>query len=296
MENKKTLINENEVKRILKLHKDKINEERKKINEADSTNLWGNVSLAAGTGALAGATILPGVGAIPGAIIGTIAGGLLAYFGTAGGKSFDRSKEIFKFCRTNKKDFTSPTMSSQELKSIASSIYKSIEGIGTNEDLLAESIKRCKNIVDFCNVTYVYYNTYGMTMFDHIDGDIDTEEEWNVYVLQPLLTLTKNTKVVDKDELLKKAKKCGHSSIEDYKKSGWKCSKSKLSNDEKLRKAKKCGHETWEEYKSSGWKCVKSDSGGGSNDVDGGEDTAMEPEFDMKPQIQPISREMFDII
>lgn len=240
----KFILTEEESKRILSLHKKKIAEEREDIEEVD-TNLGGVTAASAGGGAIAGAAIgsvVPVIGTAIGSVVGAVGGGILGYISAADGEPKEIVKNIIKKCRTERKTFTKPTKSQARLSTIAGDIRKSFATWGwTSLEDLKKSISSCDTIVDFCNVTYIYSNTFGESLWNALDGDIDANEEWLNYVLKPLRKLSKQTKTINPNQ-----------------------GKQQLTPEEKRLKAKTCGYSSWDEYKNSGWKCKKPSSGGGS--------------------------------
>lgn len=196
----KFVLTEEESKRILSLHKKKIQEERQEVDEVD-TELGGWTAAGAGGGALAGAGIgaLAGgpVGAAIGAVIGAVGGSIVGYVAKADGNPQQIVKKTLVKCRTDRKTFTKPTKSQARLQAIAGDIRKALSGWGwTNLEDLQRAISSCDTLVDFCNVSYIYYNINGETLFTALDGDLDANEEWTKYVLIPLKRLAKNTKVI----------------------------------------------------------------------------------------------------
>ena len=270
----KFVLTEEESKRILSLHKERIKEERQEVQEVDPTWNLGYTALAAGEGAAIGAMTFGPIGAV----VGAIGGGIYGYLGTASGNNYEIAKKTLKMCRTEKKTFTQPKKSQQRLMAIAGDIRKALSGYGwTNLEDLQRAIASCDNIVDFCYMSYIYNDINAETLWNALDGDIDDDREWGEYVVKPLKRLQKNTKVINPkktDELKKNAQKCGYSSVDEYKKANWKCpkggGKKQLTDQEKMDKAEKCGHSSWNEYKNSGWKCKTDDGGGGTNTGGGG--------------------------
>jgi outer membrane lipoprotein SlyB len=196
----KFVLTEEESKRILSLHKKKIAEERQEVDELD-TDLGGWTAAGAGGGAAAGAGVgfMVGgpAGAAIGAVIGAVGGSIVGYVANADGNPQQIVKKTLVKCRTDKKMFTKPTKSKARLQAIAGDIRKALSGWGwTNLEDLQRAISSCDTLVDFCNVSYIYYNINGETLFTALDGDLDANEEWTKYVLVPLKRLAKNTKVI----------------------------------------------------------------------------------------------------
>jgi hypothetical protein len=233
----KLFLNEDEKNRILGLHKSRISEELNienhdgELEEADPTAVGGWTSLNAGTGALVGAYFGP-----IGAVVGAVAGGALGYLLTSGGKSYDKVKKTMSFCRTHKKNFTKPTKDDGRQRELAKDIRDALSFFGnTNLNDLRRALQSCETVVDLCAVAEKYDRMYGETLFEAIDGDIDSEGEWLNYVWLPIEKLVKKTpkkeektppKPKNDTELRVNAAKCGWGDdIEGYKNSGWKCPK-----------------------------------------------------------------------
>ena len=103
---------------------------------------------------------------------------------------------------------------------------------GTDEDSLFDAFKTLRNgtASDACALINRYNNEYG-DLYDDLDGDIDSPSEWKE-IYRPLRDCVEDSLLaikLDPDELLERAKKCGYSSIEEYKKGvdgvAWKCPK-----------------------------------------------------------------------
>ena len=105
----KFILTEEESKRILSLHKEKIQEERGDIEEQyidqgyKNTRIGGSALAGAGTGAGIGALSFGPPGAIVGAVVGLGVGALTGWL-TVGGGYYDRVAKSFKFCRENRKN------------------------------------------------------------------------------------------------------------------------------------------------------------------------------------------------
>ena len=78
------------------------------------------------------------------------------------------------------------TLSTSELSSIADSIYDAIKGMGTDEDAIAAGLGRCKNLHDVQALAKTFNSNTGETLIGWLDGDIDSEGDWNRYVLRPI--------------------------------------------------------------------------------------------------------------
>jgi hypothetical protein len=129
------------------------------------------------TGAAAGAP-LAGVGAIPGAIVGGLAG---AVMGAVNNPKMDQIKKMFQACKTEK---SQPTLSISQLDALSDEINSAIEGLGTDEEAITNSLKQIPTIPDLCGLIKAY-EIHG-DLFDDLDGDLEDDTEWKNYVLVPL--------------------------------------------------------------------------------------------------------------
>jgi|694.fasta_scaffold00083_158 hypothetical protein len=224
---KKFVLTEEESKRILTLHKKKIQEERENISEDTGQDI-GRVAAGAGAGAATGAavgSIVPVVGTAIGAVVGTVVGGVAGWFTTGGGAA-DNVLGVLKKCRTQKGNLGKTKNSDGALTDIADNIYSAVAGLGnTNLEGIERNLNKLLTIPDLCKMASLYYRRRGETLYDALDGDIDGDDDWRSHVWLPITTLISNTKKANKNFYLDKAKKCGFSSVEAWKKSGWKCNK-----------------------------------------------------------------------
>jgi hypothetical protein len=233
-------LNEDESDRILNLHKNAIkkqylSEQVSNDQELDEID-WGVVGTGAAAGAAGGAAFA-GVGAIPGAIIGGGAALLSQAFG--GSYSVDAAKKILSACNS-KGQVGPPKMNRQTLNGIADAINAAVEGLGTDENAIKSNLSKIQSIPDLCGMAKIYQTRHGESLFDAIDGDIDSPSQWKTYVFLPLLDAYENTKEaaaklkqqpkagegVAKGGVAANAQKCGWGTdVEGYKNSGWKCPK-----------------------------------------------------------------------
>ena len=234
-------ITESEMKRILSLHKDKINEERSHLNkqteevdEEDKGQSTGRIMAGSGSGAAAGAAIgalltipVGGVGAAPGAAIGAGIGALVGWMTTSGG-FYDKVLGILKWCNTNRGKMSPPVNSNDEIRNIADDISLAVRGLGTDEVMIARSIRKLKSIPDLCRLNDIYRKRNTESLLNALDGDIDMDDEWRDYVWRPIEDLFEYSKKKTNDLLKTNAQKCGWGTdIDGYKKSGWRCPKNK---------------------------------------------------------------------
>jgi len=187
-------LNEEESNRILNLHKNAIKRQYLSEQVSDDQELdeidFGRVASGFAAGA-AGGALVGGVGAIPGAIIGGGAALLSQAFG--GSYSADAAKKILSAC-SKKSEVGPPKMNRQTLNAIADGINAAIEGMGTDEDAIKSNLSKIQSIPDLCGMASTYQTRHGESLFDAIDGDIDSPNEWKTYVFLPLLNAYENTK------------------------------------------------------------------------------------------------------
>jgi hypothetical protein len=152
-------LNEEEKERILKLHENSTS--RQYLSEAD-----------------AGAVLT-------GLALGGIGGAALAYMNSSGG-SADGVKKLFGTC--SQSGVGKSTMDGGTLDGIASGVRAAVSGWGTDEDAIKTNLSKIQTIPDLCAVITRYAENYpGSTLLGDLDGDIDSDSEWNEYVYQPLL-------------------------------------------------------------------------------------------------------------
>jgi hypothetical protein len=234
-------ITESEMKIILSLNKDKINEERSHLNkkteeldEEDKGQSTGRIMAGSGSGAAAGAAIgalltLPagGVGAAPGSLIGAGIGALIGWM-TTGGGFYDKVVGVLKWCNTNRGKMSPPVNSDDRIRDIADDISLAVRGLGTDEVMIARSIKKLKSIPDLCRLNDIYRKRNTESLLNALDGDIDQDGEWRDYVWRPIESLYEYSKKKTDEDLKKNAQKCGWGTdIDGYRKSGWRCPKNK---------------------------------------------------------------------
>jgi hypothetical protein len=186
-------LNEEEKERILKLHENATS--RQYLSEND----LGSVGAGAAAGAAIGAYV-GGVGAIPGALIG----GAIGYLRGSGG-SYKGVEAIFNACKKSS-EVGKSTMAGGTLDGIAKGVYDAVRvWNGTDEDAIKSNLSKIATIPDLCAVIKRYEENYpGYTLLGDLDGDIDTDSEWNEYVYQPLLAAKRKT-----EELSKKVESSG---------------------------------------------------------------------------------------
>ena len=169
---------------------------------------WGGVRTGAATGGLYGAStgaaigsVVPVVGTAVGAALGGIMGaatGAAAGLLYGSGGSYNGVKKIFDACET--KGMGKSTMNGGTLDSISKKLYDAVRvWRGTDEDAIKDALSQLKTIPDFCSVIKRYEENYpGEILFDDLNGDIDSDSEWNEYVYLPLLAAKRKSEELGK--------------------------------------------------------------------------------------------------
>lgn len=236
----KFILTEEESKRILSLHKQKIQEERNQFNEQEEDldeedkgqstgRIMAGSAAGAGTGAAIGALLtipLGGAGAIPGSLIGAGVGALAGWM-TTGGGYYDKVVGALKWCNNNRGKIAPPVNDDATIRDIADDISGAVEGFGrTDEVMISRSLKKLKSIPDLCRLNDIYRKRNTESLLKALDGDIDQDGEWRDFVWRPIESLYEYSKKKTDENLKKNAQKCGWGTdIDGYKKSGWQCPK-----------------------------------------------------------------------
>ena len=92
--------------------------------------------------------------------------------GLSSGNSAKAVADIFRSC-TGVKVSVDP-----KVKQATDSIYKAIQGLGTNEQAIMQAFSSLRSKNEFCGVNKTYLQTYGTNLYTDLDGDIDQETEW----------------------------------------------------------------------------------------------------------------------
>lgn len=126
-----------------------------------------------------------------GLLLGGVVGAAAVMIKGAGG-SYAGVSKIFQACKT--KGMGKSTMAGGTLDQIADEIYNSVDGAGTDEDMLKAALSKIATVPDLCAVNKRYAQNYpGSDLFGDLDGDIDSDGEWNKYVYRPLLNAVRKT-------------------------------------------------------------------------------------------------------
>ncbi len=197
----KLFLEEGEISRILNMHKRAIREElnvngdevennQVQMDEELSEDGQVQKTLAGAAIGSAAGSFIPGVGTVAGAIIG----GSIGYFGSLmNSYSLEGAKKILQACSAKKAEMGEPTMNSATLAKIADDINYGVEGSGTYEKTIASGLRQTKYMPNLCAMAAVYKQRQGESLFDAIDGDIDSDYQWKTYVFLPLLDVYNNS-------------------------------------------------------------------------------------------------------
>ena len=133
----------------------------------------------------------------------------------------------------------------QQAAGYADKINGAIEGLGTNEAVIGQTLRSIKYFPDFCAVTRTYQQRHGESLANALDGDIDLPADWKKYVWLPLLDMLNRSKsagqslgkaggmgdkIAGAQGLAVNAQKCGWGKdVNGYKASGYKCPKPKTA-------------------------------------------------------------------
>ena len=88
------------------------------------------------------------------------------------GSSHKAVKAVFDSCRNV------PQLSINT-NGIVDSIYKGIQGLGTDERLITGALSSIRDLNTFCTAVKNYKTTYGVDLYSDLDGDIDQETVWS---------------------------------------------------------------------------------------------------------------------
>lgn len=193
MDNKRK-IGEEELKRALLMMKydsrKTLTENVEELNEqsTDYGTIYSSVAAGIGAGAL--------IGNIPGAVIGGVAGLIYGLQSQTG--SFEAIAKVLESCKTG---VGAQVMSDDAIRNSASSMYRAIEGIGTDEEGIRSAIDNLRTFPDFCKMAELYEKNYGESLGAAWDDDINDPADWTNYVHIPLQNLIERTKVLDETKL-----------------------------------------------------------------------------------------------
>lgn len=131
-----------------------------------------------------------------GFLLGGVVGAAFNAVRSSGG-SRDGVNALFNACSAT--GMGKPTLGGGTLDSIASQIHTAVDGLGTDEDAIKAALQKVATIPDLCAIKTRYAENYpGSTLFGDLDGDIDSDSEWNEYVYLPLLAAKRKSEELGK--------------------------------------------------------------------------------------------------
>ena len=215
-----------------------------------------------GEAAAAAATFL-GLGPVGWAIIGVASIAALGVWAYTKDDKMGMVEKLFDICQSSSnKDKWKRYMSDIEVKKNSGILYHAMEGLGTDEEAVYGVFKSFKSPGDFCAVGEKYENTFGESLLEALNGDFDYGWEG---IAEPLVDMTKKYAQTESEEYCKDhVEECAENLKKYCKKipNDPKCNV--LKSEDLLVRAKKCGHKSVEDYKNSDWKCDSGSSGGGN--------------------------------
>jgi len=209
-----------------------------RMTEADLVHVIKKVIKEQTNAQVAGAAVAGlAVGGVPGAV----AGAAIAI--ASGGGTGKNVLKLIGYCNT--KGMGKPSITMQQAAGYADKINGAIEGLGTNEAVIGQTLRSIKYFPDFCAVTRTYQQRHGESLANALDGDIDLPADWKKYVWLPLLDMLNRSKaagqslgkaggmgdkIAGAQGLAVNAQKCGWGKdVNGYKASGYKCPKPKTA-------------------------------------------------------------------
>ena len=94
--------------------------------------------------------------------------------GEIGGHSYKAVEQVIQSCSSRGSAARSNTTNR-----IVDKIYNSLIGGGTDEEALYSAFDSILNMDELCSVAGTYQSTYGESLWEALDGDIDTEGVWS---------------------------------------------------------------------------------------------------------------------
>ena len=218
---------------------------------------------AVGGGEAAAAATFLGLGPVGWTILGVAGIAALGAWAFTKDDKMGMVEKLFGICQSSgDKDKWKRYMSDTEVKKNSGILYHAMEGLGTDEEAVYGVFKSFKSPGDFCAVGEKYENTFGESLLEALDGDFDYGWEG---IAEPLVEMTKKYAQTESEEYCKDhVEECADNLKKYCKKipNDPKCNV--LQSEDLLVRAKKCGHKSVEDYKNSDWKCNPSSSGGGN--------------------------------
>lgn len=90
------------------------------------------------------------------------------------GTSDQKIKQFCDLCKSSNVQIT------QKVNSIANTIRTAVQGVGTDENEIYNAVFNLKTFDEFCSLVKAYQQSYKVDLYDDLDSDIDSEDEWVV--------------------------------------------------------------------------------------------------------------------
>jgi peptidoglycan hydrolase-like protein with peptidoglycan-binding domain len=178
----------------------------------------------------------------------------------SGGSYIEKFTNLGKLCGTAK--MGKPTFSNGTISQYADKLFELLDKTNVDEDQVKNQMIKIGNFPNFCAIKKVFkehtgvdlmYGGSGFRSVSYSPVDATSNSDWQdlqKYVITPLvdlvnksLDITKNQKIINskeekintsnklkkQEELLVTAKKCGHATVDEYKKSNWSCPGQKIT-------------------------------------------------------------------
>lgn len=178
----------------------------------------------------------------------------------SGGSYIEKFTNLGKLCGTAK--MGKPTFSNGTISQYADKLFELLDKTNVDEDQVKNQMIKIGNFPNFCAIKKVFkehtgvdlmYGGSGFRSVSYSPVDATSNSDWKdlqKYVITPLvdlvnksLDITKNQKIINskeekintsnklkkQEELLVTAKKCGHATVDEYKKSNWSCPGQKIT-------------------------------------------------------------------
>jgi len=173
------------VKKIIRLTESDLTRLVSRVIKEQSTNVAKNVGGSTAYGATTGAalgSVVPGAGTLVGGVVGGVVGGLISSADAIANGTGTSDQKVKQFCDLCKKSKAQITQKSNQL---ADMVRDAVQGAGTYEDDIYKAFNSLASFDEFCSLVNAYQQSYGVDLYDDLDGDIDSEGEW-VLIFRPI--------------------------------------------------------------------------------------------------------------
>lgn len=103
-----------------------------------------------------------------------------------GGTSDEQIKKFINSCNSS----TAPV--DRKANQSADLIRNAVQGVGTNEQSVFSIFNSFRTWSEFCSVVKAYKESYNVSLYEDLDADIDSENEW-LQIFRPLRNLAMKT-------------------------------------------------------------------------------------------------------